>query len=160
MTKVVVVSDTHGRSDLLEKIPKWEPDASLFVHCGDLEDDPRAYPQWIMVRGNNDYMPDSMMPLHRVISIGGHRLFITHGHRFPYYERDRFMANRAKENGCDIVCYGHTHVGETHEKSGVTLVNPGSAWMPRDRKKPSYAVIDLDGSKPKVTFKYEPDWGK
>ena len=38
--KIVVVSDSHGRNDILNAIREKHPDAGLFIHCGDLEDDP------------------------------------------------------------------------------------------------------------------------
>lgn len=53
--KIVVVSDSHGRNDILNAIREKHPDAGLFIHCGDLEDDPMFYPGYIVVRGNNDY---------------------------------------------------------------------------------------------------------
>ena len=53
--KFVVVSDSHGRNDILNVIREKHPDAGLFIHCGDLEDDPMFYPGYIVVRGNNDY---------------------------------------------------------------------------------------------------------
>ncbi len=53
--KIVVVSDSHGRNDILKTIQEKHPNAKLFIHCGDLEDDPMNYPGYIIVRGNNDY---------------------------------------------------------------------------------------------------------
>ena len=52
--KIVVVSDSHGRNDILNVIREKHPDAGLFIHCGDLESDPMFYPGYIFVRGNND----------------------------------------------------------------------------------------------------------
>lgn len=53
--KVVVVSDSHGTSQLVKDIEMWNADADLFIHCGDLEDDPNLFDKWIFVRGNNDF---------------------------------------------------------------------------------------------------------
>ena len=52
--KIVVVSDSHGRNDILNAIREKHPDAGLFIHCGDLEADPMFFPGYIVVRGNND----------------------------------------------------------------------------------------------------------
>ena len=41
--KIVVVSDSHGRNDILNLIREKHPEARLFIHCGDLEDDPMNY---------------------------------------------------------------------------------------------------------------------
>lgn len=54
--KIVVVSDSHGRNDILKTIQEKHPNAKLFIHCGDLEDDPMNFPGYIIVRGNNDYL--------------------------------------------------------------------------------------------------------
>lgn len=41
--EIVVVSDSHGRNDILKTIQEKHPNAKLFIHCGDLEDDPMNY---------------------------------------------------------------------------------------------------------------------
>lgn len=158
--KVTVTSDTHGRRDMLEKLMKWEPDSDLFVHCGDLEDDPALYPGWIFVQGNNDYYGSrDNMPADRIISAGGHRILVTHSHRYGYRNRAENLAKKAREYGCDIVLYGHTHIADHRKVDGITLINPGSAWMSRDQHDPSYAILNLEpGKEPEVTFKEEPEW--
>ena len=46
--EIVVVSDSHGRNDILKTIQEKHPNAKLFIHCGDLEDDPMNYPGYII----------------------------------------------------------------------------------------------------------------
>ena len=158
--KIVVASDSHGRPDILENIEKWEPDADLYLHCGDLCDEPFYYPNWLFVRGNNDYYADKrVMPNERVLSLEGHKLYMTHSHRCSYSNRKTDLVRLAKENNCDIVLYGHTHVGDDTKKAGIELINPGSCWMNRDGKPASYVVMDLEQGKPPVIeFKYESEW--
>ena len=68
--KIVVVSDSHGKNDILNAIREKHPDAGLFIHCGDLEDDPMFYPGYIVVRGNNDYyVVLKMKELFQLVSI-------------------------------------------------------------------------------------------
>ena len=43
--KIIVVSDTHYRNDILDELIDKHKDADLFIHCGDLEDDPQWYPR-------------------------------------------------------------------------------------------------------------------
>ena len=144
--EVIVCSDSHGLSSRLSELEKKYPHADLYLHCGDLEDDCRLFPKWIFVRGNNDYFAsDQEMPMERVIPCQGHKIYMCHSHRFPYLHRERAMAARAKELGCDIVLYGHTHVSNLQKVDGVAIVNPGSIWYPRDGKAPSYAKLDMDG---------------
>lgn len=153
--EIVVVSDSHGQSFRLTDLEKKYPHADLYLHCGDLEDDCRLFPKWIFVKGNNDYFADEKdMPKERVIRAGEHRIFMTHSHLFPYISRDRSMVARAKELGCDIVLYGHTHISDLRKVDGVVVCNPGSCWYPRDHKKPSYALFHLgkDHNDAKILF--------
>jgi len=58
--KVVVISDTHGDSDIFYEIASRNQNADLFIHLGDgereFEDMCSAFPisAFLMVRGNND----------------------------------------------------------------------------------------------------------
>ncbi len=156
--KVAVVSDSHGTSQLVKDIEMWNADADLFIHCGDLEDDPNLFDKWIFVRGNNDFFPGGNMKDERIIRIGEHRIYVTHSHRCSYAGRERQLSRIALQNGCDIVCFGHTHCSEICRENGVLLVNPGSTWSPRDGKEPSYAILYLEGLQTEAELVFEPDW--
>lgn len=154
--KIIVVSDSHGRNDVLKTIQAKYPDASLFIHCGDLEGDPLDYPGYIFVRGNNDYF--GRFENERRIPIGNHCIYVTHSHRFSYYSRSEQLARRAKELQCDIVCFGHTHVSYCEMVDGVLLLNPGSLSHSRDGKPCSYAILEITDDNIQVQFKFEPEW--
>lgn len=153
--KVVAASDSHGRY-ILDDILKWEPDADLYLHCGDLEEDPRTYPQWLFVKGNNDWMYE--MPMQRVIPYEGIRILMVHGHAFPFRGRQNAIADLAVREGCQLALYGHTHVHDDQMIEGVRVVNPGSAWMSRDGRPASYAVITVDNGIMDVELKFEDSW--
>ena len=55
---------------------------------------------------------------------------------------------RAKEEACDVVLFGHTHMPLVTEEDGVLFVNPGSVALPRqaDRRR-TYAVINVENGK-------------
>lgn len=158
--EIIVASDTHGRGYLLHELEKAYPHANLFIHCGDIEEPADQYPSWLIVKGNNDFYADSTdLPDHRVIPVPGHALYVTHSHRFATPVRTIRLAETAKENGCDIVLYGHTHRSDCRKEDGVLEINPGSMWMSRDRKSVSYAriLIEDDGTIiPEII--YEEDW--
>ena len=42
--KVVVVSDSHGRDDLLYDLQEQYPNADAFLHCGDVEAPQENFP--------------------------------------------------------------------------------------------------------------------
>ena len=52
--KIVVVSDSHGRDDALEYVLQQHGDAYAYIHCGDIDADPGAFPRFVTVGGNND----------------------------------------------------------------------------------------------------------
>ena len=151
--KIVVVSDSHGRNEILKTIQKENPDASLFLHCGDLEGDPMDYPGYIFVRGNNDYFGDFVNE--RVIPCMNHKIYLTHSHRCSYFSRTEDLIRRAKQLDCDIVCFGHTHVSFYDVIDGITLVNPGSLSHSRDSRPCSYAILDVETDKVDVDFKFQ-----
>ena len=145
--EIVVVSDSHGASEKLLELERLYPHADAYLHCGDLEDECSLYPKWIFVRGNNDYFAsEEDMPSQRVVSIGNHKIFMCHSHLFPFYHREEAMIAKAKEYGCDIVLYGHTHRSDLKQKGDMVIMNPGSIYWPRDGKEPSYGLItEKDG---------------
>ena len=111
--KVLIVSDTHGREDNLEKVLEKESPIDAMVHLGDVEGsedyiriltDAPVY----MVAGNNDFYTD--LPGQAVIDLDGYRAFITHGHGYHVsYSPNRLVAEALHRNA-QIAMYGHTHV--------------------------------------------------
>ena len=74
-----------------------------------------------------------------IIEVDPNVIYISHGHRFTEEE----MVQRAKDNGANIVIYGHTHKKVLKNIDQVMVVNPGSLSMPKDETK-SFAVFDED----------------
>lgn len=150
--KVVVVSDSHGKNSRLEEILRLEPDADCYLHCGDIETSEGEYPMYQTVMGNNDYF--CSYPEKLVLSLGEHRVLVMHGNQFPYMRRIERMSAYAKNEGCDIFCFGHTHVAYLEEVDGVMMINPGSLWRSRDGRGPSYAIIELNGAHIQAEIKF------
>ena len=139
--KCLVVSDSHGRSAVLQKlIDQYRGQVDVMIHCGDIEDYAENFPEMMIVCGNNDLFYD--LPDNLVVPFGSHKILVVHGHQFPYMRRIEKMAKTAVEQDCDIVCFGHTHVAESQNVQGVQIVNPGSLWRSRDGRGPSYAIIN------------------
>lgn len=147
MTRIVVVSDTHGAFDvLLDLIKRYQKEAACFIHCGDgaeeLEELHRLMPNVPVyaVRGNCD--DAAALPASRIVEAGGHRIFVTHGHLFGVGASEEPIQRAAREAGADIVLYGHLHRGTTHYDDGLYVMNPGSPVRPRDSKA-SFGLLDL-----------------
>ena len=146
--KILVVSDTHGRNNNLMEIIKKVSPIDMLIHLGDYCGTAKAIEGMVdcpvhMVAGNNDFMSD--YPKEKVVSIGKHRIFMTHGHKYGGAYAGEKLLYKAAENNADIVMFGHTHVPMIRYVDGVTLVNPGSTTLPRDYPyKPSYVIMEID----------------
>lgn len=143
--KIVVVSDSHGRIEVLSQILQDHADARAFIHCGDIELPEEYFPEFIKVRGNNDYYGNYEQE--RVLHVGDLSILITHSHQYVYYSRQEQLAKKASRLGCQLVCYGHTHVYNDSVIDDVRLLNPGSCWHNRDGRNPSYAIVHYEDGK-------------
>ena len=146
--KVLVVSDTHGHLDNLERAVTAEAPIDLLVHCGDVEGQERSLetiarcPCWI-VAGNNDFYGN--LPKELTFQIAGNKAFVTHGHTYGIFQgTDRLLA-AARSRDCSLAFAGHTHVPMLQNDGSVFFMNPGSLTYPRQSgRKPSYGVLELD----------------
>ncbi|MGN1022450.1 MAG: metallophosphoesterase [Lachnospiraceae bacterium] len=168
-TKILVISDSHGGNGNLRYAIGQELPIDLLLHCGDVQGDLRKilgknppYPI-ACVRGNTD---TGSMPPSLTLDIEGHRIFVSHGHAFGVHFGTERILQAAKEQGCDVVCFGHTHIPVCEEQDGVLLLNPGSISLPRTAaRKKTYAVLILErGKAPQAQIKTIPDriparWG-
>lgn len=144
--KIIVVADTHSSvSYIIDAINNTEG-VSKVIHLGDCVSDARVIQEnvdvpVIMVRGNNDYF-DKDVPLDKIIYVEGHKILLTHGHKYNVYFGPQRLYFRAIELGCDMVLYGHTHIFEDICVGDVRIINPGSVSLPRDRVA-SYVLMEI-----------------
>lgn len=146
--KILVVSDTHGSMYHLERLLNEHKDFSRILHLGDIEGE-ADYLEALaecpvdIVAGNNDYEYD--LPREKVITIGGHTIFMAHGHAYMVnYSKDRLLT-AAIQRGAELALFGHTHVPFLDNTRCVTLLNPGSISKPRQANRlPSYAILEID----------------
>ena len=140
--RLVVVSDSHGsRWNLFEAIER-EPSAEVVYFLGDGY---REYEElftehinkkaFIGVNGNCDL--GSTLPTKDIRNFEGKRIYATHG----YVEKVKFglfgLEEKACEEKCDIVLFGHTHEPFNSYKDGVYYFNPGSI------REGFYGVVDI-----------------
>ena len=157
MIRALVLSDIHGEESqlrwMLEETWKMTGKIDGYFFLGDGVDDfaqaenfiRRRDPDALMldVRGNNDF--DMDVPLFAVVTVGGVRMYLTHGHR----ERVSMLHSglvpaRAREEGCSFAFFGHTHRMMAEREQGVFVCNPGSISLPRGGPA-SYARLDIEG---------------
>jgi putative phosphoesterase len=68
------------------------------------------------------------------LDLGGRKIAFLHGH-----EATR-LRNAIDGDQWDLVCYGHTHVAETHRQGRTLVLNPGAIHRARPH---SLAIVDL-----------------
>ncbi len=140
--KILIFSDSHGRVDAMRRVMRLHYDADAVVFLGDGIADARACerefdrPIW-QVAGNCDDVSAlyAGVPSTQPLTLEGHRILLTHGHRFGVKNGTGALAAYAADAGYEIVLFGHTHeaieqfcrVGE----HAVYLFNPGSLGAPR-----------------------------
>jgi len=137
--EIVVVSDSHGKLDVLQQIRDRHPKADAYLHCGDSETDETHLDGYASVQGNNDMYYS--YPEQRVIDMKECKILMIHGHQHYTHSRVADIAARAKRLGCTMAFYGHTHVFQTSIENGVLMVNPGSVYHNRDGSLPCYALV-------------------
>ena len=119
--KLCIFSDSHGRAELVKKLPA----ADAYLFCGDGLGDLENVPGPVYaVAGNCDWpgrAPDQLL-----LELGGRRILLTHGHRY----RVKFDLYRlylaAREQQADLAVFGHTHLPTCREEDGVLMLNPGA----------------------------------
>lgn len=147
--KYLLCSDVHGKFGNLEWVLANEGPFYGLIFCGDgegleniLRNLPGCPPILHMVAGNNDWYSD--LPDDAVFPLGCHMVFLTHGHRHGIRRGLGILSQYARERGCDVCFYGHTHVAHEEICAGVLCMNPGSLSEPRgDIGLPAYAVLTV-----------------
>jgi uncharacterized protein len=151
MSKVLIVSDSHGMSKELEVLRERHlNDVDLLIHCGDsqLVADSPSISGYLTVMGNCDL---SGYPLETITEISGRKIFITHGHRYSVKTSLINLKYKAEEVNADIVCFGHSHILGAEVIGGTLFLNPGSIRMPRERLEKTYVILDLADEKIKMS---------
>ena len=136
--KILVMSDSHGRTEKAEEIILTEnPDMLLYLgDCTrDIDMAAEGHPRLEIysVRGNCDLR--SGAPELLTLKADGMTLLLTHGHRQGVKDGLQRLYYTALEKGADTVLFGHTHAPFLQVRDGLTLLNPGAAEDGR------YAVI-------------------
>ncbi len=128
--KIIVMSDSHGKTGNLIDIGFTQRDADAFLFLGDgwrdFDDFKAAFDDklCISVKGNCDLGCDEVNE--RIFELGGKKIIMAHGHMYSVKSGIGAMLAAAKRQGCDIMLYGHTHIAFNKYIDGVYVLNPGS----------------------------------
>jgi putative phosphoesterase len=145
ITKILVVSDTHGRRDTLQQCIDISSPFDIIIHCGDGIRDIRGadIPEKcviLAVAGNTDIYssPDEETAI--IESIEDKKVLITHGHLYNVKAGLFTLSKYAVEIKADVVFFGHTH------KSYLDMNNP-VLFNPGDLSTGSYGIITIRNNK-------------
>lgn len=146
--KIIVMSDSHGNKAALDRIfERTAETGDVFIHLGDGErelDRIRGeYPTLDIrhVAGNCDY--GSMSPNADIVMAGDVKILFTHGHMYGVKYGTETIRSIARDRGCHVVLFGHTHCRYESYEDGIYILNPGSCSMPRDFNKPSFGTVSI-----------------
>ena len=141
--QILLVSDSHGNCEALDKLLKKYPKMDLYLHAGDLEADEQSIRPFDCIKGNCDRW--SYLPEKRIIRTPYGNLLMTH---LPYMNSEI-----VKEYDIKIFVHGHTHRRKFVLENGIYIINPGAISFPRDGFDLSYAIVNISPNEVKVEFK-------
>lgn len=133
--QIIVVSDTHRDTRFIQKLVLLYPQCQYFLHAGDSELNEFELHPFQSVKGNCDYFIKNK---YRVLELLGVKIFMFHGDH-TLLDED-VLEGIGRNNNCDIIIHGHTHIPYYKNKNGIHLLCPGSTTYPRVSKG-TYALI-------------------
>ncbi|WP_108669397.1 metallophosphoesterase family protein [Peribacillus acanthi] len=151
--KILIVSDSHGQTEILESLKKRHQDeVQAMVHCGDseLSSEDSALSGFKVVKGNCDF--GGTFPEELTFSQSGYTFYVAHGHKHNVKMTLMNLMYRAEEVAANIVCFGHSHLAGSEMIDGKLYINPGSINLPRGRKEKTYAILEMEGTIANVHF--------
>ena len=142
---ILVLSDSHGRRDMIEEAVHRQikkPDAVIFLGDGlrDMENAQIGDIPLYTVAGNCDmggFFCCDDAPDEQNLFFGDKRIFFTHGHKYGVKSTLAPLISEAAARGADIILFGHTHIAFekvilTDNEYGIKtekpiyVLNPGS----------------------------------
>lgn len=155
--KILIFSDSHGKIEFAKSIIEHlEKKVDGVFHLGDHDEDAQRlqnlFPTipFYIVRGNNDF--GSGTPADRMVTLGGKRLLLTHGHKHRVHWNLQTLGYWAQEQLADAVFFGHTHCPVKEELGNLLICNPGSISLPRDSRIPTFAILTIERGRMEVAI--------
>ena len=131
--KVLVLSDSHSALSFMRLcIERMRPD--VVIHLGDHYDDAKAMEEenpnirFYCVPGNCDHYRMTVDAPHTLVeTVGGVKIYMTHGHLHRVKQTQSLLISAARQRGARIALFGHTHVAYCEQEAdGLWVMNPGS----------------------------------
>jgi len=144
MTRIGVISDTHGRPHprVLDRLQGVDH----ILHAGDIGSEDvlielRAIAPVTAVRGNVDELREcGRYPEEAEVTLGGLNIHLVH-QVAPLLARLRAGAWDGPPP--NVLVYGHSHIGKAEQVGGTLVFNPGSAGPRRFHTVPSVGRLTV-----------------
>lgn len=142
---VGVFSDTHGDTAAARRVYDALKEADAWIFLGDGQEEADlvetlSQKPMYRVKGNCD---SGDIPKEQVITLGGARIFITHGHMYAVSLDLLRIGLRARELDCSAALYGHTHIPNIEYMPLVQVACPGSPSAPRGGRSKSFMKLEI-----------------
>lgn len=148
---ILLISDTHGEREKLQKIVSRER-YDVLVFCGDGLRDlafvrvPQRVIQYAVL-GNCDRGEGLQADSFDIVSCNGQNILVVHGDLHDAKQTYSHIAASARANNVAAVFFGHTHNQGVFDCGGIRLINPGAV------KDGRYALCDVGPDEINVTLK-------
>lgn len=142
--RALVLSDSHGRTAMIEKVLNTVKNTDVYIFLGDGERDiytpsvseAIGFKKLIAVQGNCDF--GSSLPVEETVELAGRKIFCLHGHSQSVKFGSEVLKEKARKLGVDIAVHGHTHSQYAEYDNGIWYMCPGAV------KDGWYGIIDID----------------
>lgn len=150
MSKILIISDSHGLNNLANFFEIEKPDYA--IHAGDSQLSLKELMLFdVCVKGNCDY--DKNLLEQDILKTGDLNLFVCHGHLENINYTQEKIIKKAKDKQCKIIIHGHTHVVCATLNDKILILNPGSLRQSRCAFPETYMVLDFSLDKIIVELK-------
>ncbi len=158
--KILVFSDIHGNTIRMTdaiRTHRLHGGVDRVFFLGDGTDDAisvmKKFPDipFDYVSGNCDefflsYSQREFLVTEQLVTAGGIRFLLAHGHKLFVKSQYQFAANYAIQKKADVLLFGHTHQAEDITIDGdhgghVRMINPGSCGPYYNA---TYAVLNIE----------------
>jgi len=151
--RIGVISDTHipdRAQELPPEVLEQLRHVDMVIHAGDLVDlsvleKLRAVCGSVKAVWGNMDPPEVKKELaeKEILKIGRHKIGIMHGYGHPA-KLIELLSSVFKNDGVDIIIFGHAHYSVNEKKGNVLFFNPGSLTDKVFAPYNSYGIIEIN----------------
>lgn len=144
--RIIVFSDTHGRTKGMTGVLENMVGVDAVIHCGDGASDIKRMSEnfpdidFYYVNGNCDGESSNR---EKMIELGGKKFFVTHGDYYKVKSESEIeyptLREEGRRRGADAVLFGHTHVAYNRNWGDIMVINPGCV-----EKYGTYSIIEIE----------------